>query len=312
MISIALALMILVLAFPSRGSAQTARVTSLLDQGQGTLRTAIEQSNGLGGGSIAFDVAGTIELRSALPTLTSGGITIDGCTALGVVVLVRAPDVSDRFDGLRVESSGNTVRCLTVRNFLRDGISVVGAEARGNRVELNTIEGAGDDGIGVALGADATVSSNVVIGSVNKGILVWHGSTGKLLGNTVSYNKDGISITSASTAMIEANTTENNADNGIAVISGSAATVSGNLIQANRGIGIWLRDSETSAVITGNTIDHNSNHGVGVKSGVTAHVDGNVISNNAGAGIWMESSADVLLGSNTFVNNAKGNVKVVP
>lgn len=290
---------------------QTIFVTSLKDIGAGNLRAAIIKANNQGGATIAFLVAGTIELQSALPPLTGGSITIDGCTAPGQVVLqYRNPgsSTSKRFDGVRVVSSGNVVRCLIVRNLTKDGISVVGSQARNNIVELNTVEDSGDDGIGVAQGAEAKVKDNVIQRSRNKGILVWNGSSAILLNNTLRNNKDGISVTEGSRATIEENRTENNRDNGIA-IKGSMATIRNNLVRANHGIGVWLHGAGATAFVVSNTIDSNNSHGIGVRSGASADISGNTISKNSGAGIWMESEANVKLGENTFTDNSKGRIK---
>ena len=58
-------------------------VSNLNDQGAGSLRQAILNANcNPGADVINFDVAGTITLASALPTVT-GNVNIDGTTAPG-------------------------------------------------------------------------------------------------------------------------------------------------------------------------------------------------------------------------------------
>jgi len=188
----------------------------------------------------------------------------------------RDPAVTVSFDGIRIESAENVVRCLVVRNVLRDGISLVGAQAVRNLVEDDTVSGSGDDGIGLAFGAQATLRRNVVTGSVNKGVLVRDRSDATVVGNALAGNRDGASVTLSATATIEANTVQNDADNGIAV-KASVVEIGGNDVRANRGVGIWLRDAGARATVTATTVDRNGNHGIGVGSGVTAVIDGNVV-----------------------------------
>ncbi len=303
---------LLVLSAAASLAAEPVSVTSLDDAGPGTLRDALGHANRQGGATVTFQVAGTIVVRSPLPALRAGATVVDGCTAPGVVELLRDPAVTTSFDGLRIESADNVIRCLAVRGFLRDGISVVGAGARNNLVESTTVTGSGDDGIGVAYGAEATLRRNVVTGSTNKGVLVFQGSAATVEGNTLAGNLDGVSVTSGSTATIEANAAENNGDNGISVKTGSRALIRGNVVRVNQGIGIWLRDPDTAAAVLANAVDRNGSHGVGVRSGVHAEVSDNVVTANGGAGLWMQAGADVALGDNTFDGNAKGDIKVAP
>src|SRR5262245_59204251 len=66
-----------------RTAPATFPVTSLNDDGPGSLRVAILAANSSRGADvISFGVAGTIQLASALPAVT-GRLTIDGTTAPG-------------------------------------------------------------------------------------------------------------------------------------------------------------------------------------------------------------------------------------
>jgi len=68
-----------------RSMLATFSVTNLANSGAGSLREAIQSANTSPGADvIAFDVAGTIALRSALPAFT-GPVTVDGGTAPGFV-----------------------------------------------------------------------------------------------------------------------------------------------------------------------------------------------------------------------------------
>src|SRR5687768_10515621 len=94
----------------------TFAVTTLADSGVGSLRQAILNANGSAGSdAIRFDVAGTINVLSALPNLsdTSGGTTIDGRTAPGYssapVVVLHGPGATSGVAGLTIKSSFNSV-----------------------------------------------------------------------------------------------------------------------------------------------------------------------------------------------------------
>ena len=80
----------------SRALLATFAVTTLANTGAGSLRAAIQSANDSPGpDTIAFDLAGTIALRSALPTVTGpnvGVTTLNGTkgTPLSVVVAETA------------------------------------------------------------------------------------------------------------------------------------------------------------------------------------------------------------------------------
>jgi hypothetical protein len=80
----------------SRALLATFTVTNLLNAGAGSLRSAIQQANATSGADeIAFAVAGTIPLSSALPAI-SDAVAIEGATAPG---FVGSPRVTVNFRG---------------------------------------------------------------------------------------------------------------------------------------------------------------------------------------------------------------------
>ena len=93
-------------------------VTSLDDQGAGTLREAIGLTNAnIGPDTIVFDVSGTISLASALPALTDGGTVIRGSTAPGGARSVILNGQGTVSVGIDISSKNNAVRNLVLTNF---------------------------------------------------------------------------------------------------------------------------------------------------------------------------------------------------
>src|ERR1700742_2060766 len=66
----------------SQAAAATYSVSTLSDSGTGSLRAAILSANANKGSTIAFGIAGTINLASSLPVISSPTV-IDGTTAPG-------------------------------------------------------------------------------------------------------------------------------------------------------------------------------------------------------------------------------------
>lgn len=97
--------------------AATFTVSNLNNAGAGSLRQAILDANGAGGGghNINFSVSGTIYLSSHLPVITNNNITIDG-TGQTITVSANGGDIS------RYVFRGNggadflTVRNLEIKN----------------------------------------------------------------------------------------------------------------------------------------------------------------------------------------------------
>ncbi len=163
-------------ALEPRALLATFTVTNLLNAGDGSLRAAINQANANpGADEIAFDVAGTINLRSALPNVTDT-VTIAGSSA---PAFVSSPVVTVNFAGrpglrLAAGASGSTLESLALvrasgpavtldasdvtlaGNFL--GVLADGTTAAGNRGEGVRINAAAS---GNRIGTDAAVSSTV-------------------------------------------------------------------------------------------------------------------------------------------------------
>ncbi len=244
-----------------------------------TLRSAIEQANidyfntRSAGETIGFISALDISVSSQLDTITAAGLTIEGGTAGGPVVISGGPG----YDGLVIGSSGNTIENLQIDGF-NNGI---------------------DD-----TGGSNVIADNLVFDNNGDGIKIQGSSHDQILGNTVTSNVvDGVFLSNASGNVIGAPGDGN-------VISGNGPVVSGigygvdlensvdNLVQANL-IG-------TDA--TGESPFGNGTAGIELGSGAfsntiggTSSGAGNVISGNSGDGIRIAMS--------TFLENPEpGNV----
>ncbi|MBK8051286.1 MAG: hypothetical protein IPK16_31805 [Anaerolineales bacterium] len=102
----------------------------MADSGDGTLRACLSSASA--GETILFDTTVfpsdapvVINLLTPLPSLTQGGLTLDGANA-GVMIDGSniAPSPSD---GIVVASDHNTVRGLQLQNFSGFGLRVTGS-----------------------------------------------------------------------------------------------------------------------------------------------------------------------------------------
>ncbi|MDQ2999401.1 MAG: right-handed parallel beta-helix repeat-containing protein, partial [Chloroflexota bacterium] len=172
-------------------------VTSLADSGAGSLRAAIIDANAsVGGDTITFTAAGTINLSTPLPALTGSNISIDGSVPAGSSV----PKVELRGQGMikgagiLIHSSGNTVRGLILNGFIKEdfgtspdyggaGVTISGSTngvAANNIVEYNYI---GTNAAGSAIG-NAQDSNNIMAGV----LIILGASTNTIRNNVISGN----------------------------------------------------------------------------------------------------------------------------
>jgi PA14 domain len=153
-------------------------VTTLADSGPGSLRNALDQSNGDGVPSvITFSPSlkgGSILVRSMLPGLDEGGTTLNGDIDGN-----RTPDIELNGElladqsGLFVSSSSNVIRGLAINRFGFDGIDIGG---NGNRIEY------------CSLGTDS--SGRQSLGNGGAGVRLEGGASGNQVGpgNVIAHN----------------------------------------------------------------------------------------------------------------------------
>ena len=162
-----------------------ARVTSAADQGEGTLRAAIEAVNAGEALYIAFDGLASdgaaqrvITLESALPALERDGAVLDGAG--------WRLDARDAAVGLSLAGAGATLAGIEVVGASDAGVMVSGADARlvGVRAERN--------GRGVVIGAAGVVLEAVVAaGNRGPGVVAAVGGSGRILDSWIGLERNG-------------------------------------------------------------------------------------------------------------------------
>jgi len=274
-------------------------VTSTADNGQGTLRWALEtvQSEE----TITFDPTvfppsspATIFLQSELPPIhrPRRGITIDGSNA-GVIIDGR--NVSgDWNNGLQIYSDDNTVMGLQVVGFRGSGIAACSAshtKIGGERSVGSGPLGQGNllsgNGVGIDLcsaGRDNTITGNIIGTDVSQlkdwgnrqdGIWIENGISGTTIGpdNVIAHNGVGIRITGGSSV---------------------GNTITRNEIRDNQGAGIALGDGGNESLEAPRILDIDEDSGcvaavacplctVELFSDVGATYEGQVAADAAGA-----------------------------
>lgn len=252
-------------------------VTSNADAGAGTLRAAIDAANQSDGDDlIRFESAMTIRLRSALPSLTDDGISIDarGASVSGVSA-AHAPSVwlegSDAGDaaGLELLAARLSIHGLGVVGFQRYGIGVIGQDASDAQLTQNWIGVRADasvsanqlGGVAVLAGASgAIIRENRIAGNSSErrtghGVVIGGGGT---INTLVADNVIGIAPDGSAAPN----------DDGILVVDSAQARIEDNVIGHSKVAGIELRETRLEIVVRGNWI------------GVTR--DGTAVANNVG------------------------------
>ena len=314
------------------GVLATYNVTSLADSGTGSLRQALLDANANGGAdSIVFDVAGTISLSSALPTI-SEQVSIDATTAPGYtstpLVTIDGSGTSSA-DGLHLDagSDGSVIRGLIIVNF--DDVGILITDSNDHTIAGNYVgtDGSNDRGNG-SWGIEVTRSANNIIGGTtvaDRNVISGNGQSGITIydaqstNNTVIGNFIGTDATGSYAI--------GNGADGIAMSGGASSNTIGgtgagerNVISGNNNDGIELDDLGTNNnVIIGNHIGTNfdgsadlgnARHGVVIYNGVQGTQVGgselderNIISGNGSFGVVIDGNG----GSTTTNNTVSGN-----
>lgn len=215
---------------------KTIIVVSPEDSGSGTLREAMLEASP--GDIITFDVSlfpdsnpHTIYLRSSLPAMEQGYVTID---AKATGVILDGSQFPDGWDSaIVILSDNNVVRGLTLLNFSGAALQISGGQ--NNLIESNFF-GNSDFGIGV-WGANASgnrITGNYLgimpdgvtpIGNKTAGIIFMEEAHNNLIGpdNQIAFNgRSGVEIFQAGTIenTIFENSIHNNGTSGIAIWEG--------------------------------------------------------------------------------------------
>ena len=298
-------------------------VTNTNDAGQGSLRQALDCHRN--GDTILFDssvfalsnsdAATTINIKSVLPVMDKGNVTID---AQDMRVTVNG-SAAGSADGLVITSNGNTVMGLTVVSFTGSGIVI--QNSQNNVIGGNRLTGAGPNGQGLRIGnngaygiyiSGANATGNVVKGcwiglsasgqdmhSNLAGILLENGANGNTIGSTTSGELNTISGNSYEGLTVSGTGTDNNVINGN-IIGAAAVTKTATGRAQSRGEDDISLPSR-SAVSNGSAGVFLSKGTVGTLVGGTGDNDGNLIAHNGGNGIEVHTP-------NSIHNSVQGNI----
>ena len=272
----------------------TILVTNLNDSGPGSLRAAITAANAdaSGASTIQFTVAGTINLSSALPTI-SKEVMIDATSAPGYVAST-GPVVTLNFQGnagltFGFGAGGSELLGLSLGNASSHGITLIASNITIDKCFIGISAsganlGNGGDGIYITaisssnlIGLNESQASGVVgnVISFNDGNgITIHGGTGNILvANRIGTSPDGQSASGNGLAGIHiTNGAMNNTIGGTAFVdtatgqvnnpTGNKGTIPGtfivpplgNLISGNTGDGVLIDSQSQYNVLNGNFI----------------------------------------------------------
>jgi hypothetical protein len=212
-------------------------VTTAEDQGEGSLRAAIEQANRRPGSRIEIRLDGDAEIlvETALPAITASRTRLDGHGAtLREAADCRRAGGQRGCDGIVVRASGVVVKNVRVAGFTFDGLAVRGREARDVVVDrVEAIDNL-DDGVGVSEGAsDVVVTGCLLMGNgfrtKGKGLLVFDEAEATLVDSIVVANRDGVTVSRGAHANLDRVIVAGNYDKGVGV---SSASLVGDRVQA--------------------------------------------------------------------------------
>jgi hypothetical protein len=298
-------------AVESRLLLSTFTVTSVADNGPGTLRQAIYEADGAGGSNtIAFDIPGSgpqvISPFSALPPITSPTI-IDGYTQPGSspntaaagdnavpTIVIDGSEISDITQslGLQLQADDSTVEGLVIQNFGGIGVVLSGTD--------DVVQG---DFIGTGPTGMSAQPNSLGIGVIGSGDVI--GGTTPSARDVVSGNDIGVAIASLSIGGSSLLT----AEAGSLVegdLIGTDVTGAGNL--GNTVIGVALAGSGNvvggTAPGQANTIAFNGEVGSALNIGVGVVVVG--LSPSSSSPISVQSTGNLISGNSIYDNHDMG------
>jgi len=256
-------LVLLALLLPHIAAAAVLEVTNTNDDGPGSLRAALQAA--ATNDRIEFRIRGdvpasgwfTIRPQSLLPQLKRNGVVIDATTQtafsgdtnpFGPEVEVDGEDVEELGPGLKlVDANAARITGLAVNNFNGNGIVVerglvtivsnyVGTDPTGTEARPNASNGV------LYIGAQGTLSGNVISGNGGNGVLIFNSNV-DVLGNRIGAGRttafavpngaNGIDVSTYVTA-IDGNVITYNHDDGITLSNGSGmVTMTRNEIWGN-------------------------------------------------------------------------------
>ena len=204
-----------------------------------TLRSAIEQINIDGTGSITFSGAMTINVGSQLDAITASGVTIDGGTVGSVIISGGAG-----MTGLAIDGGGANIKNLVINGFGDDAIWL---DSAGNTVQNDYIgtDASGSSAVANGVGildtsGDNTIMNSDASGNSLGGIGLDGASNDQLTGDMIGTNVAGTAaIPNVGDGILIENSATNN------TIGGTTATAR-DIVSGNTLCGIQIYGSGSS------------------------------------------------------------------
>jgi len=306
----------------------TYTVTNTDDDGEGSLRWAItESNNNPGTDTILFNIGEggyyTITPLSTLPEITSP-VIIDGTSQPGYagtpIIQISGYQAGEGLSGLVISAGDSTVRGLIITQFSGYGISLI---AQGNNtIQGNYIgnveyiyegfSGNGEGGILIEsgnnlIGGATTSERNIVSGNTGTGVLINNETAinNQVINNYIGLDSSGTSsrpngvgvgIVNGSDNLIQENVIAGNTNTGVSVLS-YGAIANNNQILSN-----WIGTNQDYNFLG------NGDDGIDLAGAKNTLVQGNYIYYNQSTGVVLRG-ADTTgnqITNNYLFNNAEG------
>jgi hypothetical protein len=283
-------------------STLTVTVKNTSDSGTGSLRQAIDDVNGAGGGTINFDIPSglqEIELKSALPPITVpvyiDGLSQPSSTANTPLIQIDGTDAGADATGLTLDSSasGSTVSGLLFTDFSDGGVLVYEATnvnlsdlvVGATEISGNIPVDAGNDIYGVYFlaGSNNTLSGSVVSANMGNGVQINAESGDLLTDDFIGTDVSGMRQVDAFGNPL------GNSNDGVAIFGGATYnsvtdSVIGNNGGNNGGAGVELNETGTDYnTIAGDFIGINAKSTYALPNYNGVEIDEGASSNTIGA-----------------------------
>ncbi|NCR78286.1 MAG: hypothetical protein GPI92_23480, partial [Microcystis aeruginosa K13-06] len=309
----------------------TYTVTNTNDDGEGSLRWAItESNNNPGTDTIVFNIGeggyytNTITPLSALPEITSP-VLIDATSQPGYegtpIIQISGYQAGEGLSGLVISAGDSTVRGLIITQFSSYGIRLI--DQGNNIIQGNYIGyddyifegflGNGEGGILIEsannlIGGATTSERNIISGNTGTGVLINSETAinNQVINNYIGLDSSGTSsrpngvgvgIVNGSDNIIQENVIAGNTNTGVSVLS-YGAIANNNQILSN-----WIGTSSQGYYFLGNGDD-----GIDLAGAKNTLVQGNSIHYNQSTGVVIrgaDATGNQITGNSLF-NNAEG------
>ncbi|NCS18204.1 MAG: hypothetical protein GPJ02_23090, partial [Microcystis aeruginosa G13-12] len=305
----------------------TYTVTNINDDGEGSLRWAItESNNNPGTDTILFNIEDgyyTITPLSALPEITSP-VFIDGTSQPGYegtpIIQISGYQAGEGLSGLVISAGDSTIRGLIITQFSSYGMRLID---QGNNIIQGNYTvyydyifegflGNGEGGILIEsgnnlIGGATTSERNIISGNTGTGVLINNETAinNQVINNYIGLDSSGTSsrpngvgvgIVNGSDNLIQENVIAGNTNTGVSVLS------YGNIANNNQILSNWIGTNQDYNFLG------NGDDGIDLAGAKNTLVQGNYIYYNQSTGVVLRG-ADTTgnqITNNYLFNNAEG------